>query len=339
MIVTGFVMPRVYCETLPFEEVVRPRVLALLARYRLELVLAVRPWDAPTLPDVARALRDHGIPLSIWPMLADEQGRWANANNAAAFGRFLAETCDALEGAGAPPRDVLLDLEPPFERVQSFTRLAAVGMRELRDPVTRSHFGFGTRSPSLAEAGALLADAVAHVADRGISTSLAVWPMVALDPAGASPWQALLGTPVDALGAAHVSVMMYTSMMEGWSRGVLRRRDALALLAAATVRTARRWRARAGISLGCVGTGAFHDEPIYRGPSELAEDVAVAQAAGCERLSLFDLGGVVRREPSEAWLEAFTAGEGGGVVATSKRVWAVRAIASVATRLLRRGDA
>jgi hypothetical protein len=59
------------------------------------------------------------------------------------------------------------------------------------------------------------------------------------------------------------------------------------------------------VSLGAVGTGALGDEPVYRGAGELREDVAVAIAAGIERLALFDLGGVLSRPPAEAWLEAF----------------------------------
>ena len=52
--------------------------------------------------------------------------------------------------------------------------------------------------------------------------------------------------------------------------------------------------------------GALGDEPRYRDPSELAVDVAVARAGGVETLNLFDLGGVLRRGPAEAWLEALT---------------------------------
>jgi hypothetical protein len=60
-----------------------------------------------------------------------------------------------------------------------------------------------------------------------------------------------------------------------------------------------------------VGTGAFGDEPTYRSPAELADDVAVARGAGVDDLALFDLGGVLRRPPAEAWLEAFTAIDAG----------------------------
>ena len=70
---------RVYCETLPFEEVTRPRTIALLRRHVVEIVLAVRPWQLAELPRAAETLRDSGVSCSVWPMLADDEGRWASA--------------------------------------------------------------------------------------------------------------------------------------------------------------------------------------------------------------------------------------------------------------------
>ncbi|MBX3199749.1 MAG: hypothetical protein KF894_16555 [Labilithrix sp.] len=327
---------RVYSETLPYAELVRPRTIALLARYRLELVLAVRPWDEPELPRVARALRDGGVPLSVWPMLSDDDGRWASAHNAPQFSRLVLSVCDALDRGGAPPRDVLFDLEPPFAHARA---LASMGSRGTSTPAGLAGLASGlTRATSGAfdAASRALGDAVAEVHARGIATSTAVWPLVALDRPGGQAWQSLLGTPVDALGAGHVSVMMYTSILEGWSRRALRRRDVTALLAAATSRAVRRWGSSAGISLGCVGTGALDDEPTYRDPSELAEDAAVARAAGCDKLTLFELGGVLAREPAEAWLDAFAAGGAASVGGTSKRVRVARTVARAATWALGR---
>ena len=322
---------RVYSETLPRADLVRPRTIELLSRYGLEVVLAVRPWDERGLPDVARTLRDAGVPLSIWPMLSDEQGRWASVYNAAAFGRLTLSVCDALEAAGARPRDVLFDLEPPFAQSRSLVGAFAApprdgeGIARLARSLTRAP------APLFEAASKTLAHTVAEIHARGITTSMAVWPLVALDPPGARAWQALLGTPVDALGTGHVSVMMYTSIFEGWSRGALRRSDTTALLAAATTRTMRRWGGKAGISLGCVGTGAFEDEPVYRDPAELAEDAAIARAAGCTQLTLFDLGGVLAREPAEAWLEAFVSAGEVSLGRTSRRVRAARTLARAAT--------
>ena len=105
---------RIYSETLPYEEVMRRRTVDLLRRYDLELVLAVRPWQLEELTRVAATMRDEGIALSVWPMIADEEGRWASVHNAQPFFAFVRATCDVLEKAGAPAKDILLDLEPPF---------------------------------------------------------------------------------------------------------------------------------------------------------------------------------------------------------------------------------
>ena len=315
---------RVYCETLPYAEVTAKRTLDLLARYRLELVLAVRPWHLGALPDATRALRDAGVDVAIWPMLGDEEGRWANVDNAGSFRDLTLRACDAVE-----PVDVLLDLEPPFAQARTLAALATRG----RPTGTASALRSAVRPhDSLAHARKILGVTVDELASRGTSTSLAVWPVVALDRAGEHGWQALLGTPVDGLAATHVSIMMYTSLLEGWSRGAVRRRDATALLAAATARACRRWARAAGVSLGCVGAGAFEDEPTYRDPGELAVDVAIARDAGCDALSLFDLGGVLARG-GEPWLEAFVHGSEADV-RTSKRVRLGRLLARAATRAL-----
>jgi len=319
---------RIYCETLPYEAVTRPRTIALLRRHDLELVLAVRPWQLGELSGVARELRDGGVPVSIWPMLSDDEGRWASAHNAASFVSFVRETADTLVDAGLTPREVLLDLEPPFVHARALAASGGSGA---------DRNGLGAVRPRTTSAAVMdvasneLMSAVAELHARGIATASAVWPLVALDPPGARGWQSLLGTPVDALATGRVSVMMYTSILEGWSRGAIRRRDATALLAAASARVASRWGPSAGMSLGCVGTGALHDEPVYRAPSELAEDVALARAGGCLDLSLFDLGGVLGREPAEAWLDAFAHGAEMIDARTSKRVIAARRLARIAT--------
>ncbi|MBX3189531.1 MAG: hypothetical protein KF819_21075 [Labilithrix sp.] len=326
---------RVYSETLPYDVVTQPKTLALLASRSLEVVLAVRPWQLAPLGGAARALRDAGIPLSVWPMISDEEGRWASAQNAGAFVRFVRTVADALDANGVPPRELLIDLEPPFAQARALAS-ANVGGQSSRAVLAAAEARREKAETLFGRASAELAGAVRELHDRGIATSSAVWPLVALDPPDGRGWQALLGTPVDALATGRVSVMMYTSILEGWSRGALRRRDVAALLARATVRAVRRWDARAGVSVGCVGTGAFEDEPTYRDPSELAEDVALVRAAGCEDLSLFDLGGVLARPPAEAWLDAFVHGAEPGGHVTSKRVAAARRLARVATWALGR---
>src|SRR6476620_1173069 len=83
---------RIYSETLPYEEVTRPRTIELLRRYALEIVLAVRPWQIEELTRVAMTLRDEGIALSVWPMVEDEHGRWASVHNASRFFELVRAT-------------------------------------------------------------------------------------------------------------------------------------------------------------------------------------------------------------------------------------------------------
>ena len=279
---------RIYAETLSYEEVTRPTVLGLLRKYELTLVLAVRPWNLAELPETAKKLAGEGIDLVVWPMLSDEEGRWANATNAESFARFCESTLDVVT-----PRELMIDLEPPFAEAKTLAASPARGVIEL---------AAGARG--YRESERVLSALVKRLRLRGVASSCAVWPLIALDPPNERHWQEILGTPVDALEIDHVSVMVYTSIIEGWSRGTVRRDDALALLGGASERIEKRWGSRGSVSLGCVGIGAFEDEPVYRNPSELAEDVARVKRAGCNEIALFDLGGVLAREPAEAWLDA-----------------------------------
>lgn len=289
---------RVWSETLPLPALTDPATLRLLARYDVELIAAVRPWDLPLVPALVGACNDAGVGVGLWPMIADADGRWANALNALAFTRFVRDLLDAVPEGGRVV-DVAVDLEPPFGVVTTALR-SPLGVW----PSVSSVNGTGWTS-----ARGLFRNLIAAVHERGVRCSAAVLPFVLLDPVTGRlrPVQRALTVPVDALPWDHASVMVYTSMAEGWSRGLLDRARTVALLGRSARATRRRFGAAAGVSLGVVDVGALGDEPRYRGPGELAADVAVTVAAGVDEISLFDLGGVLRRGPPEPWLEALTA--------------------------------
>lgn len=289
---------RIWSELLPLEVVRMPGTLALLRRYALELSIAVRPETAAGLPDLVAACADAGVAVAVWPMIADEDGRWASAGNAAAFGAFVARLLDALDARRLAAAEIVFDLEPPIDAV----RRALAGGRGALDLL-----GGGPRgSPRWIEAQRAYVELAGAVHARGMATSAAIVPLVLTD-GPARGWERLLGTPVSAPPWGRVGAMLYTSLVEGYSRGALEREDAVALLAWGCRAAARRFGPRAGASLGAVGKGALGDEPVYRSVAELREDVAAAEAAGVSDLSLFDLGGVLARPPAEAWLEAFVA--------------------------------
>lgn len=300
---------RIWCETLPTRALGEPRALGLLRRFDLRPIVAV--WPSTSIAELTRALlaiAGEGLPVAIWPMLADGDGRWANAGNVEAFARFALALAEDLSRRGLAPGEVAIDLEPSSEDLRASLVVggraegpakAALHAHWLPLSIDRRAF---TRARDHLRA---LGDALRA---RGVLVSAAVPPTVLLDPRGGGPrpFQELLGTPVDGLAWDHVSVMLYTSILEGWSRGALRREDVRGFLGLAAADAAARYGDRAGGSLGAVGVGAFGDEPIYRSAAELADDVAITTAAGVEDLTLFDLGGVLRRDAPEAWLSAFT---------------------------------
>jgi len=275
----------VWCETLAFEDLARPSIAALLSRYGVDLLLGVRPWQVAGVGEIVRRFQGAGVFVAVWPMLADEDGRWANTGTCT---KFIA-LADELVAAVPFADELVIDLEPPFAQLARW--------REWR-PTWR-------RTPS-ATAFRRARDAYATAIERWRTArrvTTAVLPLLAIELGG--QWlQRVLGTPATELAVDRHSVMAYTSLFEGWSRGLVDRRRAEALLGTCARLSRRRFGARASISLGTVGPGAFGDEPSYRNVSELARDVALARGAGIDELSLFELGGILRRPPEEPWLEA-----------------------------------
>jgi hypothetical protein len=302
---------RIWCETCPWSELGAPAILQLLAARTLEPIVAVRPQDLGALSALERAFTDAGVRAAYWPMLADEEGRWAAAGNATRFGDFARSVA-----ACVPGRELVVDLEPPIGPSRDLTEV--IGERAVRRGPVALRAAAAVRavgaalevarriSPrDLARARAELARLVEDLALAGTKVSACVLPPLVLDRRSA--WQTLFGTPLAGPRWHEVHVMLYSSMLEGWSRGLLRRQDARALLSRFAAATQRALGTRGSVALGVVGTGAFGDEPVYRDVHELADDVTLARAAGIEQLSLFDLGGVLRRERPEVWLDAFTA--------------------------------
>ncbi len=274
-----------WCETLTYDQVAQPPLAALLGRYHVDLLLAVRPWQLPEVAELVRRLQGAGLYVALWPMLADHDGRWASVASSAKFAAFG----DQLLARVPFVDEVILDLEPP---------LALLTRWKEGDPTWR-------QTPSPLAYRTARADLVAAVTRWGATrrVTTAVMPMLAVELRG--QWlQRVLGTPASALPVDSHSMMAYTSLFEGWSRGLVGRRRAEALLVGCARLARARFGARAALSLGTVGTGAFGDEPAYRDVVELARDVALARRAGIDELALFDLGGVLRRGPAEAWLEA-----------------------------------
>src|SRR5262245_44544602 len=85
---------RIWSETVPHARIIERPVREMLARFGLELLVAVRPWDGASVARVVAECGESGVPVALWPMLADEDGRWAHASNADAFRTFALRQLD-----------------------------------------------------------------------------------------------------------------------------------------------------------------------------------------------------------------------------------------------------
>ncbi len=237
-----------------------------------------------------------GCRVALWPMLADADGRWLGAENAVRFTAFTERIADELS-----PSEIVLDLEPPIAALRATIADRAVHAHLLPD---------GPRS-GLDPRRARLAPDARVTAPRAGDRRL-------VGGGGAHPLRsARRGSRSVAGAAGHAGRRCRLGSREPHAttpRSSKAGRAAL-LTRPDGARAARRLLCCLGRALRIAGRRlagrggrrrAFGDEPVYRSPAELADDVAIARAAGIDDLALFELGGVLRRAPSRRGSEAFT---------------------------------
>lgn len=285
---------RFWSETLGLDALASGALLSVLAAHQTGLLCAVRPAARDQLGPLLDAAAAAGVSVGLWPMLDDHHGRWINATNTDAASDFVGALLDRYAHHESLT-EIALDLEPPFGLVARLTNSLP---REARPQATLPW----SLHPRATERS--LARLIARIHRAGLSVTAAAVPLVLLDPAGGGTFEWALGTPVDRLDFDRVSVMLYTSMFEGWSWGMVSRRGARSLLRLGAEAALRRYQHRASVSLGAIATGALGDEPVYRNPDELADDLAVVRDVGITDVALFDLGGAVARGPVTRWLGA-----------------------------------
>jgi len=99
---------RLYSEHVPFEVVGDPALLRTLAAHAIELAVAVFPDQHEAAADLARRVAACDVPLVLWPLLGDRQGRWPNGTNHEAFEEHAERL--AARVPGTPPAKRWLDI-------------------------------------------------------------------------------------------------------------------------------------------------------------------------------------------------------------------------------------
>lgn len=280
---------RVWCEASDLSSITDEGVLRPLALRGVELIAAVFPHSMGQVGALLGACERLGVAVSLWPMLGDDEGRWANAATMPAYAGLLRRVLGHIEAR--PVATIFVDLEPPIARVKAALRGPA-GLGAL--------LGAG----GFDEATALLVEVAGEAAARGRTLSAAALPLMAPGGRSARGWSRALGVPLSGVPWEAVHLMMYSSLFEGYSGGALGPRVCGDLVALTARGAARAWGPRAALSLGVVGPGALGDERPLSGVEALRRDVAAARSQGVDDLALFDLLGALRRPPLTSWLDA-----------------------------------
>ena len=283
---------RIWCETDRLAEVADDATLAALAARGIELIASIFPaTEGEVAPLLARCER-RGVRVSLWPMLDDQDGRWANALTMRSYLAMARRVLERTEGR--PVASLFVDLEPPIALLRealrsprrALARLPLAGTEEARDQ---------------------LREAAIEARAAGVPFSAAALPVVL--GSGAAGWEGALGVPVAGVPWEAVHVMMYSSLLEGYSGGWLGYEAGGGLVALAARGARAHFGGQGALSLGVVAPGALGDEQPLRSAAALRRDLGAARAAGVEDLALFDLVGARRRGPLEQWLDALAEAE------------------------------
>ncbi|MEW5784928.1 MAG: hypothetical protein AB1767_07630 [Bacillota bacterium] len=296
---------RVWAEFMTPEEICDPAVIALLRRYAVQPCLAVPHGSLG--PGYARFLKEYsaaGLEPALWPTLSDELGYWPHEGNALEFSAYVNELFHWAQAEKVRIPWLAVDLETPYYQWQ-----AAGRVKGLKKAVVTLRQYKANRNPErFAESVKTYRALQEYLRQQGCCTLVPVLPFLEADLAGnAVKLQDYLETPVTPVQWDVISVMQYNSMLVGYSRGLIKPRDAQWYLYRLCLSFKKAFGARAALSIGTTGTGKLGTEPYYKHPVEMLPDVEAALAAGIDDLAVFCLEGILKHVQPEQWFEMIAA--------------------------------
>jgi hypothetical protein len=251
------------------------------------------------------------VPLKLWPLLAKEDGYWANQQNMAQFTAWTRklidwaqEDCETLDG-------VVIDLELSWQRVEALAERRNNGENAAAAALSLLN---GRDLTQFEEARASLQRTARYAHDRNlrfIATTLAM--LVDDQEDGDDSVAKALGTPILGIDWDFISFQVYRSLFdqqfpdkEPYSSG---------LVSSYAASIAAHFPGRAGIDLGSTGGGIGLTAGLPDAQA-LQDDISAALAAGItiDRIQVFSLEGLFDKPDADAWVrspqpQSFTASD------------------------------
>jgi len=298
---------RVWAEYLTPEDFLDKKTMELLKKYDVKLGIAFPPGSMT--PEYVRVLGEYGrngVSVALWPLLDDSLGYWPNELNVIEYSDYVDGICAWADENKVGFDWLAIDMEPPYLMMEDFK---TGGLKE-KLGVVRRVLGENRDRGRFYDAGAAFNRLVERLHARGVKVAAAAADMAVWDmKMGTVGFQDALETPISTINFDLISPMVYTSMIVGYSKGLVSPGDARRhLYSVARDLKESVWN-RAGICIGVTWTGKLMDEPYYETPRDLLPDMQAVKAALIDDISIYNLEGILRSPRPEEWFETLIAAE------------------------------
>lgn len=247
-----------------------------------------------------RRYEEEDVEVCLWLLLPFELGYWPSEVNVQEFSSYIDEVFNWADEEDLFVPWIGVDLETPiyqlydlwkkpfFEKFPAALRLGFSNLNE--DRFDDAVVGFNS--------------VLDKIHAYGAKTLTAVDPVVINDGVMENNFiQDLMEVPIFDVEWDRVSFMIYTSMLSGYSRGLISRKDSTYLLYNYLTDAKEILSDRAAVSVGLTGIGVIGNEPHYSEPESLKPDIEAALAAGIKDLSIFSIEGILNKENPKTWFE------------------------------------
>ena len=291
-----------WSEFLPTADV--REAVPLLSRFGLEVNLA---WHADALDDperlaLARDAERAGVEVRPWLLLPVESGYWPGATNSGEFVESARELMDVWDREGLEPSVLIVDMEMNRARADETRALLETDEPDLAALLAFFRGGIDRERFERARGDyASLADE-AHA--RGWKMLLTTLPQVLDDfDDGDDDLRQALEIPVEGIDWDVLSFQVYTTLAGDLLGGVSGGATPGPYFVYDYLRTAQElFGERAAADIGMIGEGV--GGTTFETGAQLHRDLEAAHAAGIprERITVFNLDGIVQRPPESQWL-------------------------------------
>ena len=298
-------MRRIWCEFKSPEELRRPFVAKVLARFGVALNYKVEYGRVDgELFAMLRRFNEEGVPVSLWLTLPDERGYWINERNCLEFQRYVEEVLARLAKERLAIRGICADMEPPLALVRAlageFGPLRQWGGKLGLVTVNMNPFRY-RRSEEVLRA-------VAHsLTERGLEGMGVGMREVIADLKRKYPLaQNAAETPIlDVPWSVH-NFMFYATMLRQQYDGPGDATEAVNRTIREEIRLLQqRFGERLAISAGVTNVGKMGNEAHYGSAEEMRPDLELIKSLGIKDLSLFSLDGLMEEGKLAEYLGVF----------------------------------